>query len=132
MRVACVGAVVSDGEHRIVVVRRGRPPSQGLWSIPGGRVELGETLEQAAQREVREETGLDVVISHVAGRVDIPHGPVVYDVTDFMATVVGHVSLVVGDDADDARWVTREELSGLPCSPGLVEALDAWAVWAQV
>lgn len=131
MTVACVGAVVSDGEHRIVVVRRGQPPSQGLWSLPGGRVEHGETLEQAAEREVREETGLDIVICEVAGRVDIPHGLVVYDVTDFMATVVGHPTLVAGDDAADARWVTREELAELPCSPGLVEALDQWAVWAR-
>ena len=131
MKVACVGAVVSDGDHRIVVVRRARAPSQGLWSLPGGRVEHGETLEQAAQREVREETGLDVAISDVAGQMDIPHGLVVYDVTDFMATVVGRSTLVAGDDATDARWVTREELLELPCSPGLLEALDAWAVWTR-
>lgn len=131
MKVACVGAVVCDAERRIVVVRRGQPPSQGLWSLPGGRVEHGETLEQAAQREVREETGLEVVISEAAGRVDIPHGPVVYDVTDFMATVVGPTRLVAGDDAADARWVTRDELAALACSPGLVEALDAWAVWTR-
>jgi ADP-ribose pyrophosphatase YjhB (NUDIX family) len=123
---------IVDGEHRIVVVRRGGPPSQGLWSLPGGRVEQGETLEQAAQREVWEETGLEVRIGDVAGRVDIPHGLVVYDVTDFMATVVGPAGLVAGDDATDARWVTRSELVDLPCSPGLVEALDAWAVWTRV
>lgn len=129
MRVACVGAVVSDGHHRIVVIRRGHAPSQGLWSLPGGRVEPGESLEEAARREVKEETGLDVTIVQVAGRLDIPHGEVVYDVTDFRATVVGRTTLVSGDDAVDARWVTRQELSELPCSPGLVEALDAWAVW---
>jgi ADP-ribose pyrophosphatase YjhB (NUDIX family) len=122
--------VVTDGAGRFVVIQRGRPPSQGLWSLPGGRVEPGESLIEATQREVREETGLDVVVGEVVGQVDIPHGDVVYDVTDFAATVVGDgAPLTAGDDAADARWVTPDELTALETSPGLVATLASWGAW---
>jgi 8-oxo-dGTP diphosphatase len=130
VRVPCVGAVVRDESGRILVVRRARPPSQGLWSIPGGRVEPGETLAEAARREVREETGLDVDIQEVLGHVDIPHGEIVYDVADFAATVTGNVPpLAAGDDACDARWVTAPELRRLPTTAELIQTLAGWGVW---
>lgn len=132
MRVACVGAVVSDVDGRIVVVRRGQAPARGLWSLPGGRVEAGETLAEAVRREVKEETGLDVDVQQVIGRIDIPHGTLVYDVTDFAATVVGATSpLRAGDDAIDARWVTRPDLAALDTTPGLVDTLERWGVWGR-
>jgi 8-oxo-dGTP diphosphatase len=130
VRVPCVGAVVRDESGRILVVRRARPPSQGLWSIPGGRVESGETLAEAARREVREETGLDVDIQEILGHVEIPHGEIVYDVADFAATVRGSVPpLAAGDDADDARWVTARELRRLQTTPELIQTLAGWGVW---
>jgi 8-oxo-dGTP diphosphatase len=130
VRVPCVGAVVTDDAGRIVVVRRGHAPSEGLWSLPGGRVEPGETLVEAVKREVREETGLDVEVHQMVGRIDIAHGAVVYDVSDFAATVHGTPSaLVCGDDAVDARWVTRRELAELHTSPGLLDTLQQWRVW---
>jgi 8-oxo-dGTP diphosphatase len=131
VRVLCVGAVVTDESGRLLVIRRGRPPSAGLWSLPGGRVEPGETLADAARREVREETGLDVELNGLIGRIDIPHGDVVYDVSDFGATVADQGQpLVPGDDAIDARWVTHAELAALESSPGLLRTLEEWAVWA--
>jgi 8-oxo-dGTP diphosphatase len=130
VRVPCVGAVVTDDAGRIVVVRRGHAPSEGLWSLPGGRVEPGETLVEAVRREVREETGLEVDVHQVVGRIDIPHDAVVYDVSDFAATVRGRPSpLVCGDDAVDAMWVTRPELAELDTSPGLLDTLEQWRVW---
>jgi mutator protein MutT len=68
--VPCVGAVVHDEAGRLLLVRRGHPPNAGTWSLPGGRVEPGETLEQAVVREVREETG-------VAIEVDMPFATLV-------------------------------------------------------
>jgi 8-oxo-dGTP diphosphatase len=131
MRVPCVGVVVLDQEGRLLVVRRAHPPSQGRWSIPGGRVEPGESLEAAAAREAWEETGLTVRVGAALGRVELPDiAGDVYDVTDFTAAVVGDDLARPGDDADDARWVTRAELDALPASPGLVETLDSWGVWA--
>ncbi len=126
-----MGVLIRDDDGRIVVVQRGHDPGRGLWSIPGGRVEPGESLEVAARREAREEIGLDVVLGRIVGRADLPAGDgAVYDVTDFEATIAGELTeLVAGDDADDARWVTREEFEALPTSPGLTETLEAWAIW---
>jgi 8-oxo-dGTP diphosphatase len=130
MRIPCVGAVVADESGHILVVRRGRPPSAGLWSLPGGRVDPGETFTEAARREVAEETGLTVEVHDLIGSVDIPHGSDVFDVSDFTASVAGTTpALVAGDDAADARWVTCAELAGLQTSPGLVDTLKQWRVW---
>jgi mutator protein MutT len=130
VRVPCVGAVVRDESGRIVVVRRGREPSEGSWSLPGGRVEPGENLTEAVRREVREETGLDVVVHEMIGRIDIAHADVVYDVVDFSATVGGRApTLTAGDDATDARWVTLAELTELRTTPQLIDTLRGWGVW---
>jgi 8-oxo-dGTP diphosphatase len=130
MRVACAGAVVSRADGRILVIRRGREPSLGLWSIPGGRVEPGEDRAAAAAREVQEETGLTVVVGLPLGRVVLPAGDDEYHVTDFAATVVGDPdAAVAGDDAADLRWVDRAALEALDTSPGLAEHLDGWGVW---
>jgi 8-oxo-dGTP diphosphatase len=125
-RVPCAGAVVRDGEGRLLLVRRGREPGRGRWSLPGGRVEPGETAAQAAVREVREETGLHVVAGHLVGRVERP-GPdgVTYVIDDLACTVVGGV-LAAGDDAEDARFVAAGELAALPLSEGLLDALREW------
>jgi ADP-ribose pyrophosphatase YjhB (NUDIX family) len=109
---------VRDEAGRLLLVRRGNEPSRGLWSLPGGRVEPGETAADAAAREVHEETGLVVAVGEALLSVEI--GP--YDVQDFAATVIGG-SLVAGDDADDVRWCSPDELATLPLSPGLYDAL---------
>jgi 8-oxo-dGTP diphosphatase len=128
-RVPCVGAVVRDDAGRLLLIRRGQEPSRGLWSLPGGRVEPGETLEAAVVREVREETGLDVRVGAPVGSVLIPAGAVVYDVTDFACTPTDPaLPPVAGDDADDVAWVDVTALDGLACTPRLVETLREWGV----
>lgn len=123
-----MGAVVLDEEGRLLVVRRGRPPGEGLWSIPGGRVEPGESDAEAVAREVREETGLLVRVGEYAGTIRRP-GPqgATYEVHDYTATVVGG-RLHAGDDAADARWMSVAELRGVPTTTALVETLLAWGV----
>ncbi|HET7172895.1 MAG TPA: NUDIX domain-containing protein [Nocardioidaceae bacterium] len=126
----CVGAVIRDAAGRLLMVRRGHPPSEGSWSIPGGRVEPGESLEHAVRREVTEETGLAVEVGRVAGRADIPGaGSSTYDVTDFFCTAANGAEVTAGDDAAEVRWVTRAEIDALQCSPGLVAHLDSWGIW---
>lgn len=121
----CVGAIVHDA-GRMLVVLRGQPPAQGTWSLPGGRVEPGESDADAVAREVFEETGLRVRTEGLVGRVEraVPDG-VVYEIFDYAATLLGG-GLVAGTDAADARWVSSTELLALPCAPGLVEALRSW------
>jgi mutator protein MutT len=119
----CAGAVVRDAEGRVLLVRRANEPSRGLWSLPGGRIEPGESARDAAAREVREETGLEVAVGELLLTADL--GPYVVD--DFAAEVVGG-TLTAGDDALDARWFSVAELATLECSPGLVEALARMGV----
>jgi ADP-ribose pyrophosphatase YjhB (NUDIX family) len=128
MRVRCVGAIVHDAEGRLLVIRRGHPPGEGLWSLPGGRVEPGESDAEAVVRELSEETGLRVEPGPLVGRVERP-GPdgMTYDIHDYAATVTGG-ALGAGDDAAEARWATPEELRTLPTTPGLLDALAAWGV----
>jgi 8-oxo-dGTP diphosphatase len=112
-------AVIHDSAGRVLLVLRGRAPSRGLWSVPGGRVEPGESLAEAAAREVHEETGLIVQTGRELGRLRIPTGDGRdYEICNFAATVVGG-SLCAGDDADDARWVSYEELDSLALTPNL-------------
>jgi 8-oxo-dGTP diphosphatase len=126
-RIPCVGAVLTDG-GRILLIRRGHEPEAGRWSLPGGRVEPGETDDQALVREVREETGLEVTAGRLAGAVDraLPGGGVLA-IRDYVATITGG-TLAAGDDADDARWFGMRELDSLPLTTGLLEALNEWGV----
>ncbi|GGP11781.1 NUDIX hydrolase [Nonomuraea glycinis] len=123
-----MGAIVFDPSRRLLVIRRGHPPGEGLWSLPGGRVEPGETDAAAVRREVLEETGLLVRVGAPAGAVDrpAPNGGT-YVIRDYLATVTGG-SLAAGDDAADARWCTHDELVRLPLTAGLLDALTLWNV----
>lgn len=116
--IICAGAVIRDQLGRLLLVRRAAAPARGTWSLPGGRVEAGETPDQAAAREVLEETGLVVEVGDQLASVTIG----AYLVHDFAATVVGG-DLLAGDDASEVRWVRPDELEELPTSPGLVEEL---------
>lgn len=126
--IPCVGAVVTDEQGRLLMIQRGHDPGAGLWSIPGGRVEPGETDPQALVREMLEETNLQVKVGRLIGRGQRPGlGGAVIDIRDYAATVTGG-TLRAGDDAADARWVTAAELARLEVTEGLIEALTEWGV----
>lgn len=111
--------MIVDDAGRVLLVQRGHEPEKGHWSVPGGHVEDGETFEEAARREVLEETGLHVRIGPELWSVDIPYGEFgVFEIHDFAATVVGGV-LQAGDDADAVRWCTDSDLDTLPLTKGL-------------
>jgi 8-oxo-dGTP diphosphatase len=126
-----VGGIVRDGD-RLLLVRRGQAPARGTWSVPGGRVEAGESDAEATAREVLEETGLAVEVGALAGSVerDAPGGGV-YVIHDYLCRPAPDADVTAvraGDDADDAGWFTVAELRALATSPGLVAALESWGV----
>jgi 8-oxo-dGTP diphosphatase len=132
--VPCVGAVIKDDLGRLLLIKRGHEPGLGLWSLPGGRIEPGETDQQAVQREVREETGLIVTCGRLVGVVQRP-GPsgTVFDIRDYAASASGG-ELRPGDDAAGARWVTAAQAAaledGAELTDGLLAALRSWGVLA--
>jgi len=107
-----VGAVVVD-EGRVLLVRRGREPLKGQWSLPGGLLELGESLTDGVSREVREETGLIVEPIELIELLDRIHHQEKrvryhYVIADYLCRVKGG-TLQAGSDADDVRWAERAE-----------------------
>lgn len=110
-----IGVVVLRPGH-VLVVRRGRPPGEGSWSLPGGAQKIGETAQQAARRELREETGLEVGPLLLAGQVDSitrdPDGRVRYHYTivDFAAAWTGGMALP-GGDVTAAKWIINKTIN---------------------
>lgn len=131
-RIPCVGAVITDPDGRFLLVKRANAPAKGTWSLPGGRVEDGESDEQAVVREVAEETGLDVVVVREVGTLerDSPLGAT-YVIRDFLVQPITNAPPRAGDDADDARWFTASEIYELSTSPGLTETLESWGLLHQ-
>lgn len=125
--VVAVAAIVFDDAGRVLLIERGRPPGVGLWSVPGGRVELGESLAAAVAREVVEETGLTVEVGplvEVVERVTPGDGGTFhYVILDYLAWSAGGHPLAA-DDARAARFVDVDELARLPLTDGLLAVLD--------
>jgi len=123
-----IGAIITEGD-RVVLVKRAHPPIQGHWSIPGGVLEVGEMVREAAVREAREETGLIVEPGELLGVYDRilrdPEQRVQYHyvLVDFLCRPVGG-ELLAASDAADVRWFTREELPGLNLAEDTLEVIQ--------
>ncbi len=122
-----VSAIIFDASERVLLIKRGQAPAFGQWHAPGGKLEPGESMVAACQREVEEETGIsgieiDCLIAVVERRLEGFH----YVIMDFLA----HLSQLIpttpiaADDVIDARWVTDLELPGLDLAEGLLPILQ--------
>lgn len=117
---SAVGAIVIRDDE-VLLVKRDNPPGKGLWSIPGGCVELGETLQAAAEREIREETGViirakePIYTFDVIERDDEGHIRFHYVIVDLLADYVSGTP-TPRSDVCEAQWVTARELEELPAS----------------
>ncbi len=126
--ICAVGAIVLE-KGELLLVRRNHAPALGQWSLPGGRVEWGETLREAVAREVREETGVDIEVEGLAGIAEriLPddEGKIEYHyvILDFWARPKSR-ELTPGDDASEARWVPVGELNDYELTAGLYEFLQ--------
>jgi acetyl-CoA carboxylase carboxyl transferase subunit beta len=123
------GAIVTADDGRFLLVLRADPPEAGRWSVPGGKVEPGETFEAAAAREVLEETGVTVRIDRELGALDRSDGRGgTYEIHDFAATWVSGEP-AAADDAADARWFTAAEVAQLPLTRDLLGVLTRYGLY---
>jgi ADP-ribose pyrophosphatase YjhB (NUDIX family) len=123
----CVGAVAID-DGRLLLVRRRNEPGRGSWSVPGGRVEAGETVQEAVVRELLEETGVEGVVMGLIGvaeRIGDDHH---FVILDYAVEVLAPAPPSAGSDADEARWVPLNDVAELDLVDGLAEFLHEHGV----
>jgi ADP-ribose pyrophosphatase YjhB (NUDIX family) len=116
----CVGAIALDGD-RVLLVRRGQRPEAGRWSIPGGRVEVGETLAEAVVRELAEETALTGVCDELVGWVERVGPGHHYVILDFRVTILSSTPPAADDDAEEVAWFPLTDVPDLPLVEGLAD-----------
>ncbi|HEY1721908.1 MAG TPA: NUDIX hydrolase [Magnetospirillaceae bacterium] len=126
--VAAVGAVIWK-DDRVLLIRRGKAPRKGFWSLPGGRQQWGETVYEAVTREIMEETGVTIRILDVAAVIDLIHrddkGAIEHHFTviDVVAEWVSGEA-VAGDDAAEVAWAAPDELARYELTPKMHEVIE--------
>ena len=120
--ICCVGAVLVRNQ-KILLIQRKNSPAKNLWSIPGGRLNQGESWQAAVEREVREETALVASCGSIIGWVERKYDDRRYLIADFQIEADNLEEASPGDDAIDLVFASRRQLGELELTPGLIEFL---------
>jgi 8-oxo-dGTP diphosphatase len=120
-----VGGILFNGHRQVLLIKRSQPPAQGLWSIPGGKLEPGESLAEACRREFYEETNLAVEVKHIIAVVERRLEGFHYVIVDFYVQLADEDNcvLIAQSDVDEARWVGLDELGEYGLVVGLGEII---------
>ncbi|MGJ0514446.1 MAG: NUDIX hydrolase [Methylomicrobium sp.] len=125
-----VGGLLFNRQNQVLLIKRDKPPAQGLWSVPGGKLEAGEGLTECCRREIREETGLDVnvvsLIAVVERRIENFH----YVIVDFLVELRDECANIpcAASDVSEARWIDLKKIDDYPLVAGLSEIIQRAAV----
>lgn len=120
-----VGGIVFNDKRQVLMIQRNQPPAMGLWSVPGGKLEGGESLSDACKREIKEETGLDVVVKNIVAVVERRIEGFHYVVIDFLAHLLGDENTmpVAQSDVAEAKWISLDNIQEYDLVDGLAEII---------
>lgn len=120
-----VGGIVFNNQKQVLMIQRNQPPAIGFWSIPGGKLERGESLAEACQREIKEETGLETEVKNIVAIVERRIEGFHYVIIDFLAILMnGETNFPIAQsDVAEAKWIRLEHLSEYNLVPGLAEII---------
>ncbi len=120
-----VSGIVFNQQKQILLIRRNQPPAMGFWSIPGGKLEAGESLAEACQREIKEETGLHTEVKNIVAVVERRVEGFHYVIIDYLALLADEENNqpIAQTDVSEARWISLEHLSDYDLVEGLAEII---------
>jgi 8-oxo-dGTP diphosphatase len=120
-----VGGIVFTHQKKVLMIQRNQPPAKGFWSIPGGKLEPGESLAEACQREIKEETGLETEVKNIVAVAERRIEGFHYVIIDFLAILKAEANIfpIAQSDVAKARWISLEHLTDYNLVPGLAEII---------
>ena len=120
-----VSGIVFNKQKQILLIQRNQPPAMGFWSIPGGKLEAGESLAEACRREIKEETGLDTEVKNIVAVVERRVEGFHYVIIDYLALLADEENSqpIARSDVSEARWVSLEHLIHYDLVEGLAEII---------
>ena len=118
-----VGIILFNSQNEVLLIKRSKPPAEGLWTLPGGKVKYGESLQQACIREMLEETGIEIKPAQLVEVVERVTEGFHYVIMDYLAVQTTSNEPVPASDAKDAQWVSLENFSDYETTEGLLPVI---------
>ena len=121
-----VAGIVFNADQQVLLIKRNQPPAMGMWSIPGGKLEAGESMSAACRREIKEETGLDTEIQNIVAVVERRIENFHYVIIDYLALLADqqNVKPTAQSDVAEAAWISLDDLASYNLVPGLAEIIQ--------